>query len=216
MLGCELLIILVLSGLLLIEALLGRIAVDYSWLTKRAAHLARNSHLGDILVRIHTLRDRCRHGILLRAHILLLLLLGVVGLALVHATSLAVLTLALIYRLTKLVHAMGIGAVVLVWASLACIIVLTHDCLVVFEISLAVGLILMASLSTLAASLEATTANSTSSAAGSALETIFIRCSTNAIHTTAHIITAILLLMHSTSAASAHLIITWATTLDEV
>lgn len=208
----RLLVILVLASLRVVKSLLRGIAIDDGRLAEGTAHLPWDAHLRDVLVRVHSLGIGL-HCNLLRAHKLLLLLVRVVRLALVHA-ALIVLILTLVNRLAQLVHTVSVRAVVLIGASLTGIEMFAHDSLVVLKAALTVGLAVVAA--TLVSTLQAAATTTATSTTGTALEAFIFRASHSTINAASHIITSVLLLVHTTSpATAAHLIISRAATLDE-
>ena len=200
LLGYLLLIVLAL-GCELVISLVGvsRLTVDHCGLSEdlRISHLPWNTNLLDeTAVHRGSLRGVLGHWNLLRRHILLLLL---VGLVLVHTWSRHLgIRLIVVHLLAQLVHPVGVGAVVRVWTSLTRREVLAHDSLVVLE-ALVISLSLVATLSVVAA-LVTSTATSTTLSAHALEVTLF------SLIDTTHLTSTTLSTDSTTTSSTAHLV----------
>ena len=118
LLSGRLLIKLPLAGILVISLVGARLSVDDGGLAEellRITHLAWDANLRDEAA-VHGLRGlRIRHCHLLRLHVLLLLLMGLI---LVHVWATTG-SRARVNRLTQLVHTVSVRAIVRIRASLA-------------------------------------------------------------------------------------------------
>ena len=184
--------------ILVVESLgMSLVTIDNRRFSEWTAHLARDSDLLDHSA-VH--RRGCLwvswHLDLLCVHVLLMLVLRrmrLLLLALVHATTWGA---ALVHRLAQLMDTVCVCAVVRVWACLACLEMLAHDSLVVFEATLATA---TTSLALVTSSVALVAATATSATTTHALEAIVI----DSIHITAHASTT---LAHTATASTAELV----------